>query len=158
MIKERVVNKNVILASLSVVLIQTHAISVELKNGTIVNVPDKIIIHNDMHENALIEQKVNYFVPPGKPNVKTRHLESGEEIVLEVNRESTPSYYPENSLGVIMNKKKYHIFFATYYLPEAKEKIKKPSPEAYLTLAYKLSDIIARKKDAQGYTASSITH
>ena len=140
-------NKIYGLLSISLVMLNAYAGRIQLKDGTFVDVPDKVSILNDLKERAFVEERVGYPAPGSEAReVDGKELEGGEEIALDVNAGPAPEY-SSRGIGIMVNARKYYLEYATYFHPEAA-----PAPriEAMLTLKYKLSDILANKKDSTG--------
>ena len=56
-------NKIYGLLSVSLIMLTAHAGRVQFKDGTYVDVPDKISILNDLKEQAFVEERVGYPTP-----------------------------------------------------------------------------------------------
>lgn len=143
-------NKVYGLLCVSLVMLSAHAGRVRLKDGTYVDVPDKVSILNDLKEQAFVEERVSYPTSNSEArNPEGRELSSGQELELEVNEGPAPAH-SSGAIGVMVNARKYYVDFPTYYHPNAEQK---PPLEVYLTLKYKLSDVLSGRKDSLGLTA-----
>lgn len=135
------------LLSISLLMLTAHAGRIQLKDGTFVDIPDKISILNDLKEQAFVEERVGYPTPTSEArDVDGKELASGEEAVFNVNSGPVPAH-SSSYIGVVVNARKYYLDYPTYYHSNADQK---PPIEVMLTLKYKLSDILAGKKDSNG--------
>ena len=139
-------NKVYGLLSLSLLASCAFAGRIQLKDGTFVDVPDKVSILNDLKDHAFVEESVWYPGGSEARDVEGKELASGQEIALDVNSGPTPSQ-PSRGIGIIVNARKYYLDYATYFHPDAEAK---PRIDVMLVLKYKLSDILALRKDSQG--------
>ena len=139
----------VIFLALIFLIFNIHAGRLRLKNGDLIDVPDKLIIYNDDEDIVFVETGVEF---PAQCSEARRpqgfHLAKNQEREIEVNQTVSPQHSTD-LLGICVKGRKYQLYYPTNFHPDALDG--KPL-EVLVRFRYKISDIMKEKVDQKGLT------
>ena len=127
----------IIALSLTLLISNIYAGKIKLKNGTYVEVPNAVTIHNDLDDDVFIEERSVKVTPKNEVDV---------EVNKKISAQTTTQL-----LGILINGRKYNVKYPTYFHPEADSH----PLEIYTVFKYKASDIVNGACDIQGLTVRS---